>query len=393
MPQRVALVVTLAFALLAPCAAADVTVQVRDGVLAISGTPAEDHVDWAGDDRQDAARYRIEPGFRTTLAPVAPCAPADAGAVRCPRAGVSSFAVDLGDGDDGLSLGFSSLGGTVLAGPGTDTLEDNGGGTDGIDMGPGDDRVNEDQLRLADNGRDVIAGGEGNDHLNGQAGTQTLLGGPGADSLEGYAGDDILHGDAGNDVVSDGGGRNVLEGGEGNDLLMGGVGDDVLVGGPGADGLEGRQGFDRIDARDGGVDRVECGEDADTILADPADVAAAGQTWGCESGSVAGGPLAGTAPLQRGIARGGLLVQVSCVIACRASVTATIRAGRRRIRLVPAATAFAGPGSATLRLVARRARDRAVLRRARRLRATVAATASYANGASERPRLTIALRR
>src|SRR4051794_7730218 len=192
MTVRVALVVTLAFALLAPSAAADVTVQVRDGVLAVTGTPAEEHLDWAGDDLHDASSYRVEPGFRTALVAVAPCAVADAGAVRCPRAGISSYSVDLGDGDDGISLGFAALGGTVRMGAGNDTLEDDGGATDTLDMGPGDDRLNEDNLRTADNGRDVISGDEGSDDLNGQAGTQTLLGGPGTDALDGGAGDDVL---------------------------------------------------------------------------------------------------------------------------------------------------------------------------------------------------------
>jgi hypothetical protein len=393
MTVRVALVVTLAFALLAPSAAADVTVQVRDGVLAVTGTPAEEHLDWAGDDTHDASSYRVEPGFRTALAAVAPCAPADAGAVDCPRAGISSYSVDLGDGDDGILLGFATLGGTVRMGAGNDTLEDDGGATDTIDMGAGDDRVNEDQLRGTGPGQDVISGGDGSDHINGQAGTQTLLGGPGTDALEGGAGDDVLHGDAGNDIVTDADGTNQLDGGDGNDIVMGGLGSDTITGGPGADNLIGRGGSDRIDARDGTADRIDCGEDLDTVLADVADVAAAQATWGCEGGAVAGGPLAGTASTQRAVARQGLLVQVTCLVACQVSVTATVRVGRRRIRLVPAATSFQGPGTAMLRLTARRARDRVALRRRRSMRTAVAATLAYANGTAERPRLNIVLRR
>jgi Ca2+-binding RTX toxin-like protein len=70
-------------------------------------------------------------------------------------------------------------------------------------------------------------------------------------------GDDFLNGDRGCDTIA---------GGPGNDRIFGGLDEDVV---------SGDEGDDRISVVDGSVDRVTCGDGADTVFADVADVVAA----------------------------------------------------------------------------------------------------------------------
>lgn len=70
----------------------------------------------------------------------------------------------------------------------------------------------------------TLRGGPGDDTLVGAAGPDKLIGGQGDDRLFGWGGDDVLYGGPGNDL---------LIGGPGDDLLGGGSGNDRLVGGPG----------------------------------------------------------------------------------------------------------------------------------------------------------------
>ncbi len=73
----------------------------------------------------------------------------------------------------------------------------------------------------------LVMGGEGNDTLSSQAASSVILGGAGNDELEGGDGSDILIGGAGEDGLSGGAGNDLLVGGEGNDALDGGADDDV----------------------------------------------------------------------------------------------------------------------------------------------------------------------
>lgn len=90
-----------------------------------------------------------------------------------------------------------------------------------VNIGGGDDHVS-----IAKNITVPVTlqGGAGDDLLIGGAGPDRLLGGPGNDVLVGNAGADALYGGPGNDR---------LNGGPGNDELIGGPGKDTLGGGPG----------------------------------------------------------------------------------------------------------------------------------------------------------------
>ena len=76
------------------------------------------------------------------------------------------------------------IGGSVLGGPGDDTIT----GTSG------DDSLN------GGIDSDIIIGGSGNDFLTGNAGNDSLYGGAGNDTLRGDAGNDTLYGGAGADT-------------------------------------------------------------------------------------------------------------------------------------------------------------------------------------------------
>ncbi|WP_322110970.1 calcium-binding protein [Steroidobacter gossypii] len=98
-----------------------------------------------------------------------------------------------------------------------------------------------------------LAGYETRDLLLGQGGADTLFGMAGNDQLEGGDGDDYLSGGNG---TSAGSGDDVLIGGAGNDVLVGEDGDDQLSGGLGDDDYYYREGYgiDVIDNSHGGFD-------------------------------------------------------------------------------------------------------------------------------------------
>lgn len=98
-----------------------------------------------------------------------------------------------------------------------------------------------------------LAGGQGRDLLRGLAGNDTLFGMGGDDQIEGGDGNDYLSG--GNGSQSDSG-NDTLIGGNGNDILDGEDGDDQLSGGAGDDNYYYRTngGVDVIDNTGGGFD-------------------------------------------------------------------------------------------------------------------------------------------
>lgn len=235
----------------------DLALRLEDGALVLTGSPV----------------------------PVAGtgCTVSRPGEVRC--AGASRAEVDLGTGDDRLTVGALAttypsgiVAGPSLrvhAGPGADQLVTQASsriqwsGGPGADVASGDATVTSDyQERTAPvsvtydgvandgeagEGDDVgvrgnATGGSGNDRLVAAADGSTLRGGEGDDRLEGGPGPDSLGGDAGNDELTGLAGADGLSGGTGRDLLLGGEGDDALSadsepggddtldGGPGRDG-------------------------------------------------------------------------------------------------------------------------------------------------------------
>jgi len=98
-----------------------------------------------------------------------------------------------------------------------------------------------------------LVGYETRDLLRGQGGADTMFGMAGDDQLEGGDGDDYLSGGNGMHANS---GNDVLVGGAGNDVLVGEDGDDLLIGGLGDDSYYYREGYgvDVIDNSHGGFD-------------------------------------------------------------------------------------------------------------------------------------------
>lgn len=171
---------------------------------------------------------------------------------------------DVLRGGPGPNLLVGGRGNDVLdGGPGADALI-GGGGRDRadysarrapvtvtLDGAPGDGAAGEGDN--VDESVEDVAGGARGDSLTGNDRRNVLIGGGGRDVLAGLGGADTLHGVAGADR---------LDGGEGADALFGGAGLDLLLGGDGGD---------RINARDGRRDAVECGDGADSVIADRRD--------------------------------------------------------------------------------------------------------------------------
>jgi len=143
-------------------------------------------------------------------------------AIHCPVELVNSIVIDLGNGDDTLTVD-------------EDVAEDFG-----INAGDGDDTVE------AGSGDDEIEGEDGNDVLDGNRGNDTREGGPGNDLLRGSPGKDLEKGGPGNDRVNGGGGADKLRGNSGRDRLKGGGGDDKLNGGSGRDRCIGGPGSETV---------------------------------------------------------------------------------------------------------------------------------------------------
>jgi Ca2+-binding RTX toxin-like protein len=119
----------------------------------------------------------------------------------------------------------------------------------------------------ADDGDNVLNGGNGNDTLDGLGGNDTLFGGNGSDVLSGGSGNDVLHGGNAKDVLNGGSGDDELFGDNGDDLLNGDDGADHLYGGNGVDDLNGGLGDDLLDGGLG-ADRMAGGQGNDIYIVD-----------------------------------------------------------------------------------------------------------------------------
>src|SRR4051794_957695 len=118
------------------------------------------------------------------------CTAAPSGGASCPTAGASVVVVQLGDGDDAVTIS------------GTLPTEVTGStGNDALRGGSGDD------VLRGEEGDDTIDGNDGNDSLISAGGNDTLDGGAGADSLQSGDGDDSVTGGSGNDTLTAGDGN------------------------------------------------------------------------------------------------------------------------------------------------------------------------------------------
>ena len=192
--------------------------------------------------------------------------------------------VSTGDGDDTVSVGFSSVvdggdgndvidaAGNVKGGAGDDTLAggdfgdvlQGGTGSDQIAGRGGNDTIQPDDADVGT--RDVVDGGAGADILSyeGRASGVTISLQDPASAEDAMTGVEGLRGGAGPDHLSGDNGANALEGGKGDDALAGGAGRDSLDGGAGDDGLDGGAGNDQV-GDGGGRDTASCGTGNDTV--------------------------------------------------------------------------------------------------------------------------------
>ena len=151
-------------------------------------------------------------------------------------AGVSTFVINAGDGDDEVYY-LLDLPGVLSGGDGDDYVL-GGTGDDTLDGGAGRDTLS------GAAGRNRIFGGDGPDRLNGSGGRDFLFGEGGDDRLYGRGGNDRLDGGGGVDRLFAGDGDDYLDGGSSYDKLYGDAGDDTLGGGRGRDLFNGGAGDD-----------------------------------------------------------------------------------------------------------------------------------------------------
>ena len=353
--------------------AATVVVDARAGHLIYQATPGErNNVRIAA----DARGVRIVDSV--PIIPGKGCArpePRRGNIVRCEYRGASLSrpVVRLGDANDSATI--SGGGAFFMGGPGDDDLT-GGRGPDVLAGGQGDDRMrgaggsdvfDEDN---ADNGSDVMLGGDGPDggplpafdrvdygarrhsvraDLSGDrddgergerdrigADVEGLGGGRGDDSLTGNArrnqlagrrGTDALAGGGGSDRLFAGGGATTpaatsdsLDGGAGSDQLFGSEGANLMAGGPDADVIYSDDGRDTVLSRDGAVDVVHCGRGDDFVRSDPFEF-----LLSCERGS----PPSSASPVPLDLKVADSRTNVSLTIGCRenhpASCTGTVQ--------------------------------------------------------------------
>jgi len=281
--------------------AAEISGTLSSGKVTISGSAAKDEltVDYI-DNTSATPNQRYELATRSTTTTwsagaVSGCTRASATLVRCAASSVSSFAINLGDGDDLLNLRDEDSVTRVA-----DAMT--------IDLGIGDDILSTSGLCFIFNAQSTCnefsrggswsnpvtaSGGDGTDTLNGTAAADTLNGNNGDDTLNGASGNDTLNAGADNDTVNASGGDDIVNGSSGDDTLKGSDGNDTVGGSSGNDTLLGEAGDDTL-TPGSGVDTVDGGDGADTasyadriflsiptldinIVADPVNVSLDGQ--------------------------------------------------------------------------------------------------------------------
>lgn len=244
------------------------------------------------------------------------CVVVDTRNVDCPGAGIRTVSVDVGNGNDTITLDRATIPATIegnLDGDDGNDLINGGRGLDDISGGSGADSMDGhegaddlngngstdtllytlrstpvvvtigsvnandgNELDQTGGARDtvhgdveVVASGIAGDTLIGDSSSETLNGGEGNDTLIGNNGGDVLLGFGGDDAMFGGNGDDTGVGGAGNDQMLGGPDEDLLKGGDGNDFIWGKKGFDvlkgkggndRLNAKDGGRDgKINCG--------------------------------------------------------------------------------------------------------------------------------------
>jgi hypothetical protein len=346
--------------------------------------------------------------------------------------------VDGGPGDDVLFVGGA---GTGDGGPGNDVIDARDGdrvaterGGDGADRlsdaatadgAAGDDQITRAAQADGGEGNDTISsaqngtGGVGDDFVASLGPGSTIEGGPGNDRLSAGGAGTVAHGGPGNDSLTEQSGDNratSLAGDDGDDALQGlGLGA-TLDGGAGNDALrtrhfappyatapgntfQGGVGADTIQARNNTIDRVDCGDDVDTVNRDRTD-----SVTGCENDSevprrpaptTGPSPQTATIPLAfRGTSRftvtskGTVHVGVRCPKGVTCAGRLRLTAGKVVLGTVPCSV----QGDKTVTLKLNRAALQ-LLRRRHRLTATLALVPGKLTAAPTPRRVTLTLPR
>ena len=162
--------------------------------------------------------------------------------------------IDMGAGDDSVSVMLTGSNGTPAFGSANITKLDGGAGTDTLSFGESSPAAGSTLSLTTANATNFenLSGGNNAETLNGDNNANTLKGDGGADTLNGNGGNDILVA-SGNDLAgADSASTNDnLYGGAGNDTLNGTAGDNILDGGTGADIIYSGNGSDTIVIRSG----------------------------------------------------------------------------------------------------------------------------------------------
>jgi Ca2+-binding RTX toxin-like protein len=243
------------------------------------------------------------------------------------QGGAGNDSFNPGDGDDTSDGGDDND--NVVSGPGADTFVGGQGiydsasymnesanhnvTLDGVanDGAAGEhDNIKTDvEVVNGGTGDDVLTGNAGDNSFFGYTGNDTISGGLGADQMNGGDGDDtvtyagrtealkintwyqqsgavgeldsvgsdfdhIIGGSGDDEILGfyfDSSGNPTVDGGAGNDSLFANLNGGTLIGGSGSDAFSGWSGADTIKARDGEVDSIYCGDNTDTVIADPSD--------------------------------------------------------------------------------------------------------------------------
>ena len=166
--------------------------------------------------------------------------------------------IDAGAGPDRVFPGRGRD--SVMLRAGADFLDARDGERDTIECGGERDLVLADPIDRIGSGCELVARPEiSRCKTLGSGRSDRIVGTPRGDSVCALSGNDEIHTLAGADAVDAGSGNDTIVGGRGRDLLLGG------------------EGYDRIVARDGARDRIRCGPQFDTVVADRIDI-----VGGCE---------------------------------------------------------------------------------------------------------------
>ena len=268
-------------ALAPPVIAGDVSANVIDHILTVSGTDGGESITIrceGGEVTVNQAQPGGGPEACSTLRRILVFGEDGDDRVSLGEVGPAAFddldsVVVSGDAGDDTLIG-SGLADELLGGGGVDSLR-GGGGADELLPGPGPGEVvggkghdtvsvsgngdwgvsDERIIRITPDSEEItlssveaaeVTGGAGDNTISGASfsgplvlfglrGDDLIQSGPKDDLIDGGEGGDYLDSGAGDDLIEGRTGDDVLRGGDGNDELRGGPGDDVCSSGPGAD--------------------------------------------------------------------------------------------------------------------------------------------------------------